>query len=66
MIAEGFALYFILGMLFFVFATVSAKGYGIILSALATIIAGVTSPIIILLLCLFIVPAREGSFWDAD
>jgi hypothetical protein len=64
MVVEGFALYFLIGM-FMIIATMSAKGYGIFLGMVAALISWFTSPLV-LLLCLFLVPARKGSFWDAD
>jgi hypothetical protein len=64
MVVEGFALYFLIGMQFMIIATMSAKGYGIF--RYAALISWFTSPLLVLLLCLFLVPARKGSFWDAD
>jgi hypothetical protein len=62
MVVEGFA-YFLIGMQFMIIATMSAKGYGIFLGMVA-LISWFTSPLLVLLL--FLVPARKGSFWDAD
>jgi hypothetical protein len=56
---------FLIGMQFMIIATMSAKGYGIFLGMVA-LISWFTSPLLVLLLCLFLVPARKGSFWDAD
>jgi hypothetical protein len=54
-----FALYFLIGMQFMIIATMSAKGYGIFLGMVA-LISWFTSPLLVLLLCLFLVPARKG------
>jgi hypothetical protein len=64
MVVEGFAI-FLIGMQFMIIATMSAKGYGIFLGMVAALISWFTSPLLVLL-CLFLVPARKGSFWDAD
>jgi hypothetical protein len=60
MVVEGFALYFLIGMQFMIIATMSAKGYGIFLGMVAALISWFTSPLLVLLLCLFLVPARKG------
>jgi hypothetical protein len=60
MVVEGFALYFLIGMQFMIIA-MSAKGYGIFLGMVAALISWFTSPLLVLL-CLFLVPARKGVF----
>jgi hypothetical protein len=47
-------------MQFMIIATMSAKGYGIFLGMVAALISWFTSPLLVLLLCLFLVPARKG------
>jgi hypothetical protein len=64
MIVDGYAFYFLIALLFIIFATLHAKGYGILLSFLAVIISWFTSPLLVLLLCLLLVPSKKGSFWD--
>jgi hypothetical protein len=49
----------LIGMQFMIIATMSAKGYGIFLGMVAALISWFTSPLL-LLLCLFLVPARKG------
>jgi Mn2+/Fe2+ NRAMP family transporter len=50
---------FLIGMQFMIIATMSAKGYGIFLGMVAALISWFT-PLLVLLLCLFLVPARKG------
>jgi hypothetical protein len=45
---------------FMIIATMSAKGYGIFLGMVAALISWFTSPLLVLLLFLFLVPARKG------
>jgi hypothetical protein len=59
MVVEGFAL-FLIGMQFH---DHELKGT---VSLLGMVAALISSPLLVLLLCLFLVPARKGSFWDAD
>jgi hypothetical protein len=56
MVSQKDLLYFLIGMQFMIIATMSAKGYGIFLGMVAALI----SFYFLLLLCLFLVPARKG------
>jgi hypothetical protein len=61
MVVEGFAI-FLIGMQFMIIATRAPVS----LLGMVALISWFTSPLLVLLLCLFLVPARKGSFWDAD
>lgn len=66
MVVEAFvAVYYIFGLIT-IFAIVKGKGYGVLLAVIATIIAAFTSPIIIFLICLFLIPTEKGSYWDKN
>jgi hypothetical protein len=48
-------------MQFMIIATMSAKGYGIFLGMVAALMVYFS-----IISIMFDVPARKGSFWDAD
>jgi hypothetical protein len=60
MVVEGFAIFFNRHAIYDHSYYMSAKGYGIFLGMVAALISWFTSPLLVLLLCLFLVPARKG------
>lgn len=64
MIVDIFVAAYLIGMLLGIFAVIKGKGHGVILAILATVLAAFTSPLIVLLICLFFVNTKEGSYWD--
>jgi hypothetical protein len=63
MVVEGFALYFFNRHAIYHSYYMSAKGYSIKLGSSIDILVYFS---IISIIMLFLVPARKGSFWDAD
>jgi hypothetical protein len=55
---------FLGGMLLGIFATITAKGYGIIWGSIGTLLGAFTFPLFILLIALFIIPPKKGSYWE--
>lgn len=59
---------FIIGMLIYLFiavyATVTSKGYGAGWAIMATIISMLVSPLIVLLVCMFLLPEKDSQTQD--
>jgi phage shock protein PspC (stress-responsive transcriptional regulator) len=64
MIVDAYMIVFLGGMLLGIFATITAKGYGIIWGIIATLCGAFTLPLVILLIAMFIIPPKKGSYWE--
>ena len=60
---SGYMLIFYFGMIFVAYAVTTGKGYNVAWGILTALLTALTSPILILLFLIFLLPAKPGSYW---